>query len=97
MRTRTAAAVTAALLLTLAVCTGSTNPEGKAGNPVTKPSETTADQRDSPQAAAGLPPAPSAMARRAFPDTLNAFDPDRLSPEYGAIHDGSNAVITAPT
>ncbi|MFE2017582.1 hypothetical protein ACFW9O_05930 [Streptomyces sp. NPDC059499] len=75
MRTRTAAALTAATLLaTLTAC-------GSSDDKPTAPASETASQadrdaaRDAARKAAGLPPEPSATARYAYLEALDAIDP----------------------
>ncbi len=72
MRTRTtAAAIAAGLLLTLTAC-GSSNDD----KPAVAPSKTVSQaDRDAARKAAGLPAEPSATARYAFLEALDAIDP----------------------
>ena len=77
MRTRTAAAITATLLLALTACGGEADVDSKPkATPSAKPSEISQADRDKAREAAGLPAEPKGAQRQAFIDGLNAIDPD---------------------
>lgn len=104
MRTRPALTLTAALLLGLTACGTADNPpavpsdKGGAEASTVRPSAKAPARTVSPEdlakarEAAGLPPEPTAKARQAYLDALNAIDPRIIKPgkEDQAVSRGSN-------
>lgn len=74
MRTRTAATITAALLLT--TLTACSSDDGKAAAPEASASTLSQADRDAALKAAGLPPRPNAATAAAYVEALDAIDSD---------------------
>ncbi|MFE6456552.1 hypothetical protein ACFVP0_03655 [Streptomyces cinereoruber] len=84
----------ATLALTLTACGTTPEPDRPAAAPapVTTAPSLSPEARDSAQAAAGLPPEPTAEARQAYLDALNAIDTRIVKPgkEDQAVSRGIN-------
>lgn len=77
MRTRTIAGILAALAITLTACSSE---EPTVDDANSQPPSLSAEDKAKAREAAGLPPEPSAEARKAFLDALNAIDPRIIKP-----------------
>ena len=90
MRTRTTAGILAVLALTLTACSSEEEPTTVDSS--SQPPSISAEDKAKAREAAGLPPEPSAEARKAFLDALNAINPRIIKPgkEDQAVSRGLN-------